>query len=139
MKAIFPFFLFLPLASSAQKGSDSINRNTISRQNITDSGSTTFTYDIFRFPGRSLDSVPIKNIVDVRNQVRQMDFISGKVYFSGTGFTYPIEVNPLGKGSWIEHYLINCGPGSKLAFENCRVKGSGSMSVQAIHKVIVFK
>ena len=69
---------------------------------------------------RRPDSLYFDSKADLEEQLKQLDFVSGYIYFSGTGFPGGVQAaSVLGSIEAARDLLNRCGPGSRITLEKC--------------------
>ncbi len=80
----------------------------------------------------------IKETTKQLYELMKKEFISGKVYFSGSGFSNIITVTKKDFPS-LSNLFARCAPGSVITFENCIYKEPGGTLSKPLFKSIKFE
>lgn len=89
-------------------------------------GSKKIELDVTPYNQKDLDSK--SNIIKEINKLREFNFISGSIYFSGSGFSSVTTIKAI-DNSKLETNYLRCIPGTIITLENCCYKTlSGSIS-----------
>lgn len=96
-------------------------------------------YNIFSNKVYLVDSISLNSKPAMISQIRNLNFISGTIFFSGANFKNVLSHSVQGNCTYLQKYFENCTSGSRISFVMCRVGNPNGNGTTMINKTIIFR
>ena len=139
---LFLITILLLLVSSPifSQNRDSSNKSNVTLSSESEGDKSKNIRKAYNNFSSKIDSISFKNKSELIDQLKNLEHISGTVYFSGTGFPNVIAKSLFnGSGAALSDCLDKCVPGSRISFYKCIIRSSDGKDSKTLNKTILFQ